>query len=147
MTGQTEEQAPVSARTAAREAFFLDFAKAIRNNFKDLPLMVTGGFRTRKGMESAVSEGACDIVGIGRPAVLNPLLPKNMIFNHEVKDEDAKLYAKIISTSWLSKLLGMRSINGAAETVSSPFRVKHWTILMAILQVWYVQKIHNMLKL
>ncbi|KAG6299413.1 hypothetical protein E4U09_008171 [Claviceps aff. purpurea] len=115
MTGRTSEK--VSERTLAREAFFLEFAHAIRSRFEGVPLMVTGGFRTRKGMEAAIREGGCDIIGIGRPAVLNPLLPKNTIFNKEIADDDAKLYTKTVAPSWLSRVLGLRAINGAAETV------------------------------
>ncbi|KAK2604169.1 hypothetical protein N8I77_007120 [Diaporthe amygdali] len=94
-----------SDRTKAREAFFLEFAKAIRHKFLDLPLMVTGGFRTRQGMEAAVAEGGCDFVGIGRPAVLNPSLPNNIVFNKEVKDEDARLYVKKVQVPWIAKVI------------------------------------------
>lgn len=107
------------ARTLAREAFFLDFAKAIRQKFRHVPLIVTGGFRTRQGMEAAVREGACDMVGIGRPAVLNASLPKNTVFNAEVKDGDAKVYARSVDVPWIAKKLGMRAIAGGTETVSS----------------------------
>ncbi|KUI56241.1 NADH oxidase [Cytospora mali] len=93
-----------SDRTKAREAFFIEFAKSIRSRFPNVPLIVTGGFRSRQGMESAVVEGGCDMVGIGRPAVLNPSLPKNIVFNKEVKDEDAKLYAKRIEVPWIAKM-------------------------------------------
>ncbi|KAG5988464.1 hypothetical protein E4U54_004656 [Claviceps lovelessii] len=123
MTGQTSEKVP--AKTLAREAFFLEFAHAIRGRFHGVPLMVTGGFRTRKGMEAAIRDGGCDIIGIGRPAVLNPWLPKNIIFNKEIADDDARLYTKSIAPSWLSRLLGMKSIMGAAETL------------------WYVRQIRN----
>lgn len=109
----------MSERTAAREAFFIEFAHAIRDRFKGVPLMVTGGFRSRQGMEAAIKDGGCDLVGIGRPAILNPFLPKNTIFNKEVKDEAARLYVKSVAPSWLSSVLGMRSIGGAAETVSA----------------------------
>ncbi|KAG6089784.1 hypothetical protein E4U15_001341 [Claviceps sp. LM218 group G6] len=125
MTGRTSEK--VSERTLAREAFFLEFANAIRSRFQGVPLMVTGGFRTRKGMEAAIREGGCDIIGIGRPAVLNPLLPKNTIFNKEIADDDAKLYTKTVAPSWLTRVLGLRAINGAAETM------------------WYAQQIHKIL--
>ncbi|KAJ2967109.1 hypothetical protein NQ176_g9828 [Zarea fungicola] len=60
------EKSAKSASTLAREAFFLDFALAIRSHFPGVPLILTGGFRTRAGMEAALREGACDIVGIGR---------------------------------------------------------------------------------
>jgi len=115
MTGQTSEKVP--ERTLAREAFFLDFAHAIRGRFDGVPLMVTGGFRTRKGMEAAIRDGGCDIIGIGRPAVLNPWLPKNTIFNKEIADDEARLYTKPVAPSWLSRFLGSRSIFGASETV------------------------------
>ncbi|KAI3394348.1 hypothetical protein diail_2900 [Diaporthe ilicicola] len=94
-----------SDRTKAREAFFLEFAKAIRHKFIDLPLIVTGGFRTRQGMEAAVAEGGCDMVGLGRPAVMNPRLPINLVFNKEVKDEDARLYLKKVPVPWLAKVI------------------------------------------
>lgn len=50
--------------------------------------MVTGGFRTRTGLEGAIRDNACDLVGLGRLAVLNPGLPKEVL-NKEVRDEGA----------------------------------------------------------
>ncbi|KAL7929225.1 FMN-linked oxidoreductase [Trichoderma chlorosporum] len=105
-----------SASTLAREAFFLDFAKEIRDRFRHVPLMVTGGFRTREGMEAALREDACDIVGIGRPAALNPSLPKNLIFNKEVKSEDARAFTRKAPALLLPKLLGISIMAGGAET-------------------------------
>lgn len=108
---------PKAASTVAREAFFLDFAKAIREKFRSVPLMVTGGFRTRQGMEAALREDACDIIGLGRPSVLNPHLPANTLFNAEVADADATVYARNVPGSWLFKKLGIKGIAGGAETV------------------------------
>lgn len=105
-------------RTNAREAFFLEFARAIRDKFRDVPLVLTGGFRTRQGMEAALQEGACEMVGIGRPAVLNPALPKNIVFNHEIPDADAKLYARRINAPWIVKQFGGRAVGAGAESVS-----------------------------
>lgn len=107
-----------SDRTKAREAFFLEFAKAIRHKFADLPLMVTGGFRTRQGMEAAVAEGGCDMVGIGRPAVVNPSLPSNIIFNKEISDADARLYLTKYKAPWIAKLISP-AVGAGAESVSS----------------------------
>lgn len=117
MTGKNEDGTEKSDRTVAREAFFLEFAHAIREKFKHVPLMVTGGFRTRQAMEAAIRSGGCDIIGIARPAVLNPMLPNNIIFNKEVSDNDAKLYARTIQNSWITRVLGMRAVTGAADTV------------------------------
>ncbi|RMZ81696.1 hypothetical protein DV737_g2399, partial [Chaetothyriales sp. CBS 132003] len=66
MMGKESGTTPVkSARTAAREAFFLDFAHAVRESFPHVPLLVTGGFRTRQGMEQALQDGGCDFIGLG----------------------------------------------------------------------------------
>lgn len=106
-----------SDRTKAREAFFLEFAKAIRSSFPDIPLMVTGGFRTRQGMEAAVVERGCDLVGVARPAALNPTLPKNIVFNSEVNDNDAKLFTKKVKVPWIMKQIGP-GVGSGAESVS-----------------------------
>lgn len=113
--------APKAASTVAREAFFLEFAKAIRQQFSHVPLVVTGGFRTRKGMEAALRDGGCDMIGIGRPAVLNAHLPANTILNGEVADDDAKLYSRSVSSGCLVRMLGMKAIAGGAETVRAAF--------------------------
>lgn len=107
-----------TAKSSAREAFFLEFSRAVREKFRDIPLVVTGGFRSRRGMEAALEEDACEMVGIGRPAVLNPSLPKNVIFNAEVRDEDAKLYAKRIEAPWIAKVFGGRAVGAGVESVS-----------------------------
>lgn len=120
MTGKNEDGSAKSDRTVAREAFFLEFAQAIREKFKHVPLMVTGGFRSRQAMESAIQTGGCDIIGIARPAVLDPMLPNNTIFNKDVSDSNARLYARTIQNSWITRVLGMRAVTGAADTVSLP---------------------------
>jgi 2,4-dienoyl-CoA reductase-like NADH-dependent reductase (Old Yellow Enzyme family) len=53
--------------TRAREAYFLEYARTVRELAGDVPLAVTGGFRTRAGMQSAIESGECDVVGIARP--------------------------------------------------------------------------------
>ncbi|KAK7421202.1 hypothetical protein QQX98_002332 [Neonectria punicea] len=105
-----------SDRSKAREAFFLDFAKAIRGEFPELPLLVTGGFRSREVMANALSSDSLDLIGIARPAVLNPLLPKNTILNPEIKDQNARAYARSIEPSWLFKLIGNVVIGAGVET-------------------------------
>jgi 2,4-dienoyl-CoA reductase-like NADH-dependent reductase (Old Yellow Enzyme family) len=55
--------------TRAREAYFLDYARSVRDAAGSVPLAVTGGFRTRSGMQDALTSGDCDVVGIARPTV------------------------------------------------------------------------------
>ncbi|RBQ65686.1 hypothetical protein FVER53590_03185 [Fusarium verticillioides] len=111
-TGTGEKKA---ASTAARESFFLEFAHEVRAKFPKVLLMVTGGFRTRAGIEDALSQGACDLIGIGRPSIINPSLPASIILNKEVKTEDAKLYAKRIHTPWILKQIGPKSVGSGVE--------------------------------
>jgi 2,4-dienoyl-CoA reductase-like NADH-dependent reductase (Old Yellow Enzyme family) len=58
-----------ASSTRAREAYFLDYARSVRAAAGDVPLAVTGGFRTRAGMQDALTAGDCDVVGIARPTV------------------------------------------------------------------------------
>lgn len=115
---KTDEEKPKSDRTKAREAFFLEFAHTMRREVPDVPLMVTGGFRTRRGVEAAISEGGCDLAGIGRPATVNPILPKDVILNPTVKDDDAVFHVKKIQPGWLLTKLGLKMVGAAADSVS-----------------------------
>lgn len=72
MGGDAEQSGrKVSASTAAREAYFLDYAKAIRPLVK-MPMMITGGMRGLSTMDEALSSGACDVIGVGRPVCTDP---------------------------------------------------------------------------
>lgn len=58
--------------TRIREAYFLEYAERVRERAGDVPLMVTGGFRSAEAMREAVASGACDVVGVARPLALHP---------------------------------------------------------------------------
>jgi 2,4-dienoyl-CoA reductase-like NADH-dependent reductase (Old Yellow Enzyme family) len=72
------EQQNVAASTLQREAYFVDFAKAMRAEVK-IPLMVTGGFRTRSAMRQALESGAVDLIGLGRPMCFQPDAPNRLL--------------------------------------------------------------------
>jgi 2,4-dienoyl-CoA reductase-like NADH-dependent reductase (Old Yellow Enzyme family) len=107
--------------TVQREAFFLSFAQTIRANFPKVVLIVTGGFRTRLGMEVALESGACDLIGLARPAAILPRLPKEIILSEGVKDEDAKLSLKPVSMpkvySYFNWLLPVNIMGGGYTSV------------------------------
>jgi 2,4-dienoyl-CoA reductase-like NADH-dependent reductase (Old Yellow Enzyme family) len=63
--------AKVAESTRARESYFIKYAAAMRDAVKT-PLMVTGGFRTRTGMDAALGGGDCDVIGVGRPLCGDP---------------------------------------------------------------------------
>lgn len=118
MQAAAQPQTEKSSRTLAREAFFLEFASAIRHEIPDIPLLVTGGFRTRRGLTAAINDNACDLVGLGRPAVLRPDLPKSVLLNDNVSDEEAVFPTTPVQPSWFLKQSGIRSAGTGAESVS-----------------------------
>jgi hypothetical protein len=67
-----------SEKTKKREAYFLEYAAKMRQAVK-IPLMVTGGFRTRAAMLDALNSGDCDVVGLARPLCVDVNLPKQLI--------------------------------------------------------------------
>jgi 2,4-dienoyl-CoA reductase-like NADH-dependent reductase (Old Yellow Enzyme family) len=68
--------------TRARQAYFLDYARAIRP-IATMPLMLTGGFRTRAAMAQALAENAVDVVGLARPLCTDPDAPRRLLAGDE----------------------------------------------------------------
>jgi 2,4-dienoyl-CoA reductase-like NADH-dependent reductase (Old Yellow Enzyme family) len=58
-----------AASTLAREAYFMAFARELRAQVK-MPIMLTGGLRTRAGMQAALDEGV-DVIGLARPLIVD----------------------------------------------------------------------------
>ncbi|QJB68705.1 NADH:flavin oxidoreductase/NADH oxidase family protein [Parasphingorhabdus halotolerans] len=75
---EAKEEQNVAPSTKAREAYFVDFAKAMQDSVS-VPLMVTGGFRTRVAMEQALESGAADLIGLGRPMCVMTDAPKQLM--------------------------------------------------------------------
>ena len=115
--------------TIAREAYFLEYAKDIRKAVS-LPLMVTGGFRTKEGIEDALKSNICQIIGIGRPLCADPYCVKKMIAGEL---EILPSFEKTLS------------LGPSILSPSSPF-----TIIKAInafgAMAWFYQQIKNMAK-
>ncbi|MDU8929295.1 oxidoreductase [Alisedimentitalea sp. MJ-SS2] len=62
-----------SSDGAASGPYFLDFAKRAKA-ITSIPIMLTGGFKTRDQAASAIRNGGADAIGLARPMVLNPSL-------------------------------------------------------------------------
>lgn len=77
--------------TRKREAYFLEFVPKLRAAV-DIPVMVTGGFRSVASMEAAISEDNVDLIGLGRPLVLDPDGAKKILTGEvetlESRDDD-----------------------------------------------------------
>ena len=64
--------------TREREAYFLDYAQKIRT-VVEIPLLLTGGMRTAATMGSVIEDGAVDMIGLGRPMIVEPDLPARIL--------------------------------------------------------------------
>ena len=63
-----------SSDRAGSGPYFMEFAGRASQKTK-IPLMVTGGFKTRAQAESAIAEGKADLIGLARALVIDPELP------------------------------------------------------------------------
>ena len=90
MNGAMHASKPAS--TAAREAYFLEFAEKARATTQ-APLMVTGGFRTAAGMNAALRTGALDVVGVARLLAIDPDAPAALL-----QGRDSTQHVRPIST-------------------------------------------------
>ena len=57
--------------TQRREAYFLDYARVVRQAVT-VPVMVTGGFRSRTAMARALTDDGIDMIGLARPFCVQP---------------------------------------------------------------------------
>jgi len=72
----TDMRIPKSTRE--REAYSAKYCKDIRA-VVDIPIMLTGGFRTRAAMEKALQGNEVDMIGLGRPLCCAPDGPKKLL--------------------------------------------------------------------
>lgn len=70
--------AKATSDASGKGPYFLDFARRARAK-TTTPLMLTGGFKSRKQAADAVASGVIDVVGLGRAMVLDPCLAKTWL--------------------------------------------------------------------
>jgi 2,4-dienoyl-CoA reductase-like NADH-dependent reductase (Old Yellow Enzyme family) len=76
--GSQNSDDAVRADAITREAHLLAFAAPIRA-VANMPVMVTGGFRTRAAMVEALEKQEADVVGWGRPLIADPESPRRLL--------------------------------------------------------------------
>jgi 2,4-dienoyl-CoA reductase-like NADH-dependent reductase (Old Yellow Enzyme family) len=76
--GSQESDDGLRADAISREAYVLPFTAPIRAA-ANMPVMVTGGFRTRSAMTEALEIRETDIVGLGRPLIADPESPRRLL--------------------------------------------------------------------
>ncbi len=79
ITGGTRESDPSILRKKIQADEAEGYYRAAGRLFKqklNVPVVLTGGFRTRAAMEDALSEGEADLIGLSRPLICEPDLPR-----------------------------------------------------------------------
>ena len=115
---EEEENQNIPASTLMREAYFVDFAMAMRKKLK-IPLMVTGGFRQSIAMKQAIESGGADVIGLGRPMCVMTDAPNQLLNGiDELPRYESQLALFPKWLSWLTKLKILRTV--------SSFAVQYW---------------------
>lgn len=96
--------------TRAREAYFLDYVEGVRSRTR-LPLLLAGGFRSAAAMAKAIDGGAIDLVGMARPLVLEPELPRRLIDGsaaaaaHDQIHARGRTFDSLLQGTWYARQL------------------------------------------
>ncbi len=115
---EAEEKQNVAESTRRREAYFVDFAKAMQQKVS-IPLMVTGGFRRRDVMLQVIESGDADLVGLGRPMCVMTDAPQQLM---QGLDELPRYEAELsLLPGWLSFLNRSKTLR-----TMGTFGVQYW---------------------
>jgi 2,4-dienoyl-CoA reductase-like NADH-dependent reductase (Old Yellow Enzyme family) len=110
---KTMDKAPTRTEsTRIREGFFTDFAEKVQALNSPIPIQLSGGFRSRTGMADAIDSGACQLVGLGRAAVLEPELPRKLLLNPHYDDSLAFGMSHQVRGLWFGKMFPAKIIGG-----------------------------------
>lgn len=61
-------------------------------------------------MADALASGECQLVGLGRSAVLEPELPVKVLLNPDYDDEGALARSHIVRGLWLGKMIPIKAV-------------------------------------
>lgn len=101
----------IKESTRIRESYFTEFAERISQiPGAKCPVQLSGGFRSRTGMADAITSGACDLIGLGRTAVLEPDIPKRLLLNTELTDDEALARPHIVKGQWFSNMIRVKVV-------------------------------------
>jgi len=76
--GDYEKPKMFSGAGENEEIFFIDYAQKLKT-MVDIPVVVTGGFRSVNSMEEALRNDKTSMIGMARPLALDPDIPKQIL--------------------------------------------------------------------
>jgi 2,4-dienoyl-CoA reductase-like NADH-dependent reductase (Old Yellow Enzyme family) len=121
------------ASTKKREAYFLEYAEELKKQI-DVPIVVTGGFRSGSIMQDALERGRTDMIGLARPLAIEPDFPDRLLNNIETRSilkDPTTGFAYIdkmtmLSITWyeyqLAKLANGKKVNPNQSAWSAVFQ-------------------------
>jgi 2,4-dienoyl-CoA reductase-like NADH-dependent reductase (Old Yellow Enzyme family) len=123
----------MKASTIKREAYFLEYAEQLKKQI-EVPIVVTGGFRTGTVMQDALDRGVTDMIGIARPLAIEPDFPNKLLNDLETRSNLKKPTTgfafidkmTMLSITWyeyqLAKLATGKKVNPSQNAWSSVFQ-------------------------
>ena len=108
--------------SGTRQSLFAHFTTSLLPHLPSPPdgpaIILTGGMHDRSIIASSLRDRACDLVGLGRPACINPRLPDEIILNPDIKDSETNLGGYTIRGTGVVKWLfgGGDASTGRVET-------------------------------
>lgn len=111
--GEDDIVAEARASTIAREAYFANYTKSVRSRAK-MPIMATGGFRSKKAMEEVIEADHAALIGLGRPLCVDPDAPQKLLAGQTEELPAVERSARLGP----GKLLGPASPLGAIRMIN-----------------------------
>lgn len=108
------DEQSLARSTLAREAYFVDFAKAMREQLA-IPIMVTGGLRRKEVMNHVLETGGADMIGLGRPLCVDADGPNQLLNGeNELARYEDNLSLLPSWLMWMTRFNAVRTINSFA---------------------------------
>lgn len=110
------EATEVRDSTRRREAYFIEYAKMIKAKAK-VPVMITGGFRSRSVMQQAIQNGEVELIGLARPLCTQPNCPQQLLQENIEQLDDYEHKLVLGKGIWgnNSSLSIIKAINGYGQ--------------------------------
>lgn len=117
------------ASTVKREAYFLDYARKVRA-LVTTPLLLTGGMRTAAVMESVVSSGEVDAVGMARPLTFEPDLATRILAGQATGARDVEVRVGIrLLDDMLQALFSQAQMARMARGREPDLDISRWLVI------------------
>jgi 2,4-dienoyl-CoA reductase-like NADH-dependent reductase (Old Yellow Enzyme family) len=106
------------------EGYFASFARRARP-LSDIPLLLTGGLRTRAAIQRGLSEGSFALAGLARPMLLDPHYPRALLQGRAVPSICApqlaseRLRSAAEMAWWYAQIARLGAGHEAAEGLSA----------------------------